>query len=217
MLQADTHELRLWNMGSGNFIDYIFLHNHIHKMVSLGIAMNASFNARKTSLSDIGVKSSLSYSLFLRACTGYAQMMQFRKEDFLCQHCGDSPSYIVGDGKTDRPRKRKVEHLKELDAAEEDESTLCQGSFFQDRVFLSVSKERKLVCGLLTDNVSPDDFLESDDMNSENGEMILSLVQRLSLTWPDEFPNVYKRFLGNISKYTSVAGYLQVLSAEPLQ
>ena len=103
-------------------------------------------------------------------------MMQFRKEDFLCQHCGDSPSYIVCDGKTDGPTKRKVEHLKELDAAEEDESTLCQGSFFQDRVFLSVSKERKLVCGLLTDNVSPDDFLESDDMISENGEILLTKV-----------------------------------------
>ena len=50
-------------------------------MVSSGIAMNASFNARTASLGDLGVKSSLSYSLFLCACTGYAQMIQFKKED----------------------------------------------------------------------------------------------------------------------------------------
>ena len=35
------------------------------------------------------------------ACTGYAQMIQFQKEDFLCVNCGDSPKYIVFEGKTD--------------------------------------------------------------------------------------------------------------------
>ena len=84
ILQADTHNLLLWNMGSGKLIDYLFLHNHIHRWVASGTAMNANFNARKTSLGDIGLESSLTYSLFLRACTGYAQMVQFRKEDFLC-------------------------------------------------------------------------------------------------------------------------------------
>ena len=75
--QADAHDLLLWNLGSGKFVDYLFIHNHLHKMISSGIAMNASFNARKTSLSDIGVKSSLTYSVFLRACTGYAQLWGF--------------------------------------------------------------------------------------------------------------------------------------------
>jgi hypothetical protein len=95
VLQADTHNLLLWNMGSGHLVDYLFLHNHIHKMVSSGLALNASFNARKTSLSSIGLKSSLSYVLFLCACTGYTQMIQFRKEDFLCSTCGDSPSLLA--------------------------------------------------------------------------------------------------------------------------
>jgi hypothetical protein len=159
---------------------------------------------------------SLSYSLFLRACTGYAQMIVFKKEDFLCPNCGDSPSYIVCDGKTDGPTKRKVEHLKELDKAEEDESDLCQGSFFHDRVFLSDNKERKLVCSLLTDTINQEEFLESDDISSENGEMISTLVARLSLSWPEDTPKAYRRFLANISKYSSVAGFLQVQSAEPL-
>ena len=64
-------------------------------------------------------------------------MIQFRKEDFLCSNCGDSPSYIVCDGKTDGPSKRQVSHLEELDRCEGDDAVLCQGSLFQDRVFLS--------------------------------------------------------------------------------
>jgi hypothetical protein len=75
--QEDTHELLLWNLGSGQFIDYMFLHNHLHRMVSSGIAMNATYNSRKSSLSDIGVKTSLTYQQFVRACTGYAQMIEF--------------------------------------------------------------------------------------------------------------------------------------------
>ena len=216
ILQADTHNLLLWNMGSGNFIDYLFLHNHFHKMVSSGIPMNASFNARKTSLSDIGLKSSLSYSLFLRACTGYAKMIQFKKEDFLCPNCGDSPKYIVCDGKTDGPTKRKLEHLKELDRPEDDETVLCQGSLFEDRVFLSSSSERKLICNLLTSTISSDEFLDSEDVNTENGRMISTLVERIALSWPDEIPKPYNRFLANVCKYSSVAGFLQVSSEEPL-
>lgn len=214
--QADTHDLLLWNMGSGKLFDYLFLHNHLHRMMSSGIAMNACFNARKTSLSNIGLKSSLIYSSFLRACTGYAQMIQFRKEDYLCPNCGDSPNYIVCDGKTDGPTKRKVAHLHELDRADDDESVLCQGSVFQDRVFLSENRERKQVCCLLTNTTSSDEFLESDEMTTENGRMVVTLVQRISLNWPDEIPQAYKRFLSNICKYSSVAGYMQVLSVQPL-
>ena len=73
-------------------------------------------------------------------------MVQFKKEDFLCPSYGDSPSYIVCDGKTNGPTKRKVNHLHKLDRAEEDESVLAQGSSFESRVFLSESRERKLVC-----------------------------------------------------------------------
>ena len=176
-----------------------------------------AYNARKTSLSDIGLKSSLSYSLFLRACTGYAQMVEFKKEDFLCPNCGDSPSYIVCDGKTDGPTKRKVDHLHELDRAEKDESVLCQGSLFQNRVFLSQKRERKLVCRLLTNDISDDEFLESEELSSEHGRMVVTLVERLSCSYQDELPKPYRRFLANISKYSSVAGFLQVLSQQTLE
>ena len=89
-------------------------------MVFSGIAMNAGFYARKTSLDDVGLKTSLNFPLFLRSCTGYAQLIKFRKEDFLCSNCGDFPEYVVCDGKTNGPAKRKVDHLHELDRPEDD-------------------------------------------------------------------------------------------------
>ena len=86
-------------------------------------------------------------------------MLQFQKEDFLCVNCGDSPKYIVFNGKTDGPAKRKVEHLHELDRPEHYESYLCQGSFFEDRVFLSEKGERALVFNLLINVVSEEEFV----------------------------------------------------------
>ena len=217
ILQADTHDLLLWNMGSGHLLDYLFLHNQVHKTVTSGSAMNATFDARKTALSSVGLSSSLSYSVFRRACTGYTQMIQFKKEDFVCSSCGDSPSYLVCDGKTDGPSKRQVSHIDELDRYEEDENVLCQGSFFQDRVFLSENRERKMICSLLTKNVSIEDFIQSDDISSANGILVKDLVERVSVSWPDDdLPKPYHRFIANISKYTSVAGYLQVTGPEAL-
>ena len=214
--QEDTNDLLLWNLGSGQFVDYLFLHNHLHRTVSSGIAMNATYNSRKSSLSGIGLKTSLTYHQFVRACTGYTKMIEFRKEDFLCSSCGDSPPYISCDIKTDGPTKRKVEHLHELDKQEDDESDLCQGSSFAERVFLSEKKERTMVCRLLTNSISYDDFVYSEDITSANGNLLVELVDRISLDWPEQIPKPYKQLLGNISKISSVAGFLQVLSSEPL-
>ena len=116
-------------MGSGHLVDYLFLNNHMHKMVSSGIAINASFNACKGALNYIGLQFTLIYSLFVHACTGYARMIQFKKEDFLCPNCCDSSKYIVCDGKTDGPTKRKVEHLHEFDNAEELKFSIVSGIF----------------------------------------------------------------------------------------
>ena len=91
------------------------------------------------------------------------------------------------------------------------------GILFSGRVFLSENRERKLVCSLLTDTITQEEFLESEDISTENREMVSTLVARLSLSWPEDTPKTYRGFLGNISKYSSVAGFLQVQSAEPLQ
>ena len=88
-----------------------------------------------------------------------------------------------------------MEHLHEMDKAEDDDSPLCQGSLFADRVYLSDKKERKLVCNLLTDTISTEDFADSDDIESANGNLVLALVERLSLT-TEEIPKPYRKLLG---------------------
>ena len=215
ILQADTHKDLLWNLGSGKFICYTFLHSAIHKLVS-GTAINAIYSSRATTFSSLGVTTSLTVQDLTRAVTGFAGMLRFMKEDFLCDKCGDTPAYIVCDGKSIGPAKRKVNHLSELDRAEEDNTPLQQGSQFSQRVFLSRKSERDLVKNLLNDQIDIEEFLDSE-FSTENGRMVHDLVSRISGVWPDQIPAEYRNILASIAKYTSVAGYLQVLSDEPLQ
>ena len=49
----------------------------------------------------------------------------------------------------------QVDHLSELDHADEDDNVLPQATHFKDRVFLNEITERKHVLDLLTGNVSP--------------------------------------------------------------
>ena len=55
----------------------------------------------------------------------------------------------------------------------------------------------------------------TDVIESENGHLVLAFVERFSLT-TEEIPKPYKKLFGNVCKISSVAGYMQVLSAEPL-
>jgi hypothetical protein len=61
---------------------------------------------------------------------------------------------------------------------------------------------------LLTGSLSYADFLESEEISTQNGLLVKTLVERVSIDWPDKIPTPYKRFIGNISKYSSVAGFL---------
>ena len=102
------------------------------------------------------------------------------------------------DGTTDGPTKHKVQHLQDLDKAEDDSSVLCQGSSFKDRVFFSENKERTLICKILTDTVSyneqvlsaqPLEFLaafcqQSLDLRSaENNEKQNKVATELPALW----------------------------------
>lgn len=91
-----------------------------------------------------------------------------------------------------------------------------QGSLFDARVFLFRKCERQLVQRLLTEDISPDEFVQSDVLRSENSHILLPLVERIRDNWPDEIPQPYSRFIGNVCKPTSVAGYMQVTHDEPL-
>ena len=60
----------------------------------------------------------------------------------------------------------QVDHLVELDHAEDDEEILSQGSHFCDRVFLSEIVERRLVCGLVTQGITVAEFLLSPEVKT---------------------------------------------------
>ena len=163
------------------------------------------------------MQSDLSYQDFERACSGYASMIKFRKDDFLCLDCGQTPKYIVADGKMTAPTLRKVDHLSELDRNEDDENILEQGSHFKDRVFLSRKPERTLVTKLLTNDINVDEFVNSNVLQSPNSRLLIPLVEEVNENWPDHMPQPYKRFIGNLCKPTSVASFMQVTHHEPLQ
>ena len=139
------------------------------------------------------------------------------KKAFTCPTHGNSPKWIVSDGKNVGPLKRRVDHLTELDHEQSDERILTQSTKSADRVFLNSKKERLLVCQLVTGEVSMNDFVEISEMSSDNGLLIIDLVRHILEIFPDEMPQFYKKFIANISKLTSVRGLLQVLTTEPLQ
>ena len=122
----------------------------------------------------------------------------------------------MADGKSDGPTKRKVQHLKELGTADDDTGCLSQGSHHKDRIFLDVYGERQAICAVLTESTGIDDFLTEPGIESETGRMVLALIDRIFKTWGEEMPKQYKRFIANICKQTSVAGFLQVTSNLPL-
>ena len=152
------------------------------------------------------------------ATTGFFRKLEFDwKKAFSCPCCGNSPKFFCMDGKEDiGPLKRKVQHLEELDRHPDDHEVLEQGSHFSKRVFLSAHKERQLACGLVTGTISVKEFLQSEDIKSENGELVRDLVKKIEEENPLQIPEEYITFLSNISKPSSVPGLLQTTGPVPL-
>ena len=59
------------------------------------------------------MKSSLTYQDLSRAICGFFSLIRFDDlKVFSCPSCGNSPKYIVADGKSDGPVKKRVSKLK---------------------------------------------------------------------------------------------------------
>ena len=84
----------------------------------------------------------------------------------MCDDFGQTPKYIVADGKMTAPTIRKVQHLDELSPEEDDNQVWSQGSHIKDHVYLKRKKELELVNDLLTENISICDF-SSENMWSQ--------------------------------------------------
>ena len=131
------------------------------------------------------------------------------KASLSCPTHGTSPPWIVSDGKALGPLKKRVKHLSELDVAKDDQSVLKQSTHYHDRVFMSVKKERDLIVRLLTGDINMEAFLKVDDIKTDNGGMVVELVQFIKGKY-DEIPPPYGRFLKNVSKNSSARSFVQV-------
>ena len=215
--QFDGHPHLLWHLGNGRFVDYTWLHLHLHRMRSEGIGTYAEYKSLTDALASTGISSSLSYKDLHRAVCGFFRRLKFNEKiSFSCPTHGNSPRFLNTDGKNLGPLKRKVRNISELEKHPEDREVLGQSTFFKNRTFLSNIKERTLVLQLLAGDISKHEFCISENIETENGRLIVNLVAALGLD-DEEIPRPYRRFIKNISKPTSVRGLIQVTSHAPLQ
>ena len=98
-------------------------------------------------LSALQVGTALTHNDFVKAVMGFGSQLEFYKTDFQCDNCGDgdTPPYIVVDGKCLAPRCTATSHIQEFDQPASDKTCLPQSTQFADRVFLSSKKERDFV------------------------------------------------------------------------
>ena len=215
MDQPDTSEWMLWNVGGSRLISYQYLVHCIHGLNN-GIKFNAQYNTRKDMLSGCGVETDLKFTDLEKGIMGLQQKIQFLGEDWTCdgdKGCGDK--WLLCDAKVAGPLKEKVSHLKELEPHPSDQNILQQGSYFKDRVFLHKKKERTLVRKLVNGDITANDFVASSTISSENGNLLKTMIRRLIVDFGN-IPKQYLHWLEDLSKFTSVAGYIQVTSRNGL-
>lgn len=113
------------------------------------------------------------------------------------------------------PLATKTQDMKEFGPHPDDKEPLEQSTYYEDRIFLKNPRERRLMIQLITKEISPEQFLTCL-FESENGKLIYILVKRVV----EDFqciPNEYLLFLADLSKVSSVTGYLQIKSNKVLE
>ena len=216
LLRIDGHRYLLWNIGGGRYVNYTILNQYLHLWKNYGLSIGAMHKSI-VEASSVGISSTLTYNDLHRAITGFFVCLSFdEKTAFSCPKHGSSPVWINTDGKCTGPAMRRVKHIEELDIHKEDTQVLKQSTKLKDRVFLTEISERSQVSELVTGKISSEEFL-TGNMTTENGVMVMDLVNYLADEWPEEIPKPYLKLLSNISKATSVRGLLQVSNNEPLE
>ena len=90
---------------------------------------------------------------------------------------------------------------------------MSQGSYHEERVFISCLKERKLVTRLLPADITIEDFLNSPQLRSDNINLIKELVQEVSVRYRGQIPAEYHTFILNVCKGSSARALLQCTRA----
>ena len=213
----DGHPLLIWNLGKGRFMDYTVLHSYLHRWRTCGMSMLALCRSIVDGAQSCGISCTLTYKDIHRSVCGFFSNLVFNIEKaFSCPNHGSSPKWIVSDGKSLGPLKRKVKHLTELDVASDDNKVLSQSTSYKDRILLAVKKERVLLCKLVTGDITVEDFLSSSDITSDNGLLVRDLVRHIGVKFPQKIPYPYVLLLTNVSKNSSTRSLLQTNTLEPL-
>ena len=216
--QYDGHQELLWHLGKGKFVNYCVLLNYLHNFVNGGLSLNAQYASILDNNESNGTTSQLTYNDLHRAVVGFFRNLDINTElAFSCPNHGSKPKWITADGKNLGPTKKRCKNVSELDRHPEDDQKLAQSTAFKDRVFLPLAEERVLVCALLAEQISNEEFLASPDITSEAGLLISNLIQFLEESQQGDINPVYKRLISNLCKPTSARGFLQVTNFLPLE
>ena len=115
LLRFDGHDLMIWNLGKGRFVDYGMLHSYLQKWQASGLTMYALHRSIVDGAESCGVTCSLTYSDIHRSVTGFFCNLVFDLEKaFTCPTRGTSPKCIVSDGKALGPLKRRSWMLQKM-------------------------------------------------------------------------------------------------------
>ena len=218
MHHFDGSDDLIWNLGRGRFIDYRVLYSHLHNWKLSGVKMYALFKSLRLQAISCGLTTDLSYRDIHRAFTGFVSLCDSDWEKrFTCPIEGRSVKWIIADGKCTGPRRSKVENVNELFASEESE-VLADSTKHSQRVFLAEQKERKMVLDLVNEEITVRDFLNSDDVATNNGGLVRDVLIELQRSDPniENLPEPYNKFLTEVSKPYSARALLQVNRPIPL-
>ena len=85
--------------------------------------------------------------------------------------------------------------LRELERNEADQNVLAQSTKFRERCFLSEKKERQNILKLLSEVGTSLDFVETSEMNSDNGKLIVELGKQSNLKGRQMLIKISKRLM----------------------
>ena len=192
----DGTDLLIWNLGQGRFIDFTLLFSYLHKWVVSGIKIYAFWKSIRSCAKFTGISCTLTYKDLHRSICGFMNNLNIDfKKAFSCPVHGNSLQWIVSDGKNVGPLKRRVDHLRELERNEADQNVLAQSTKFRERCFLSEKKERQNVLKLLSEVGTSLDFVETSEMNSDNGKLIVELGKQSNLKGRQMLIKISKRMM----------------------
>ena len=207
----DSHELSLFHLSHGRFIDYRMLQNYLLAYCNAGTPGMNHHRTLKQNIEGSGQNFSLTYDEFNKSSDAYCELIDVDPENsYVCENCGPSPPQLVGDGKQGcSPLVDKIPvNVKELGPHSSDTDVVPQATTFDKRIFIANKEERDKFKDFLTsDSPVSDKILKSKVFKSENSKMIIQLLQ---LFRDQSLPQAYATFLREIVKGSSIAGYIQV-------